>query len=1279
MNDFSDRFRHEISFDRLIAARPRFRSGRPGPDRRAWVIRPEDLLVLDFELVNLRVEKSEGDAPAEIVKQGAGQAYLVVWFPPQHLPEIAYFTTVPALPVSTPGGTDKEGPKPEDPDAGKTAADDEKPDDPPIQAILSGWSRLVFRVPDERLPIQWTLDELLNVMGELELSVPANALPPKMLQVRWPDLFVAALEKAKLVEPAILDEITAPSGASSSAHGASATIPARGRFQANERAVSSRGEGNIIAVARARRKVRTLGHQFGVVGPAEANTVDIHALLVDDLLALPFGRVLLRPEPGPPTGTQTALELPYQIILSPNRFGAWFHAVNPATSAETGHTELWHTRLGVRRPDGTLIDGDDWRRTLRAVWTLDDFGFSTPAPGDPVDLPPHMNVPFRMSLDSFDRQSVVHLSSNFRLREGGRLSRFYEPRPLDVDLLALTSLGAWLDSRGTWDTPLPKGLSVEEWRHRASLGRDHYVRVVYAGFLFPWGHRASLIKVTERQFHDERTGDPAYLRQRMFLVVREPLKTYRNSGLTYQGPEDDRKGDQFDLMMPFETVRITTQVSPLLDRPEDDAVASLGQTCFWPNVGKQPFRFHLVATDTAGNQVDLAMPLIFVGKEQTDRDYAGSVFDRNRADNILKAYSEDTWSSTSILRATVPVDGQRMALAESAAPDDTTFAAQTLTFGAEVPIEGTYNGLEWREPRFFPVVRSAELDIPALQSIAGTTQSAGVIFAGVYLKESFNGNNAGEVFLAKDPAAPDFDVSFSSHGDRSGGLITPDLSLSGLSRITGPISGNLDTAAVGSFDPTEWFGGLLGAKLFGVLSLDKILDLVGFDELDKLPKFFGQSLNQVEQLIADIERLRTLLTTNPVPETATITTLLDQLLDPATGSIPALLAGGSVATVITQLSSLDSELNSLEGTLAGSNLPPGPKTLVRQAIGTLQDGIDAVIAAAGLLQSFANGDLLPEALDARFEWRPEIKPWGPFKPSGTRNLVLAVQAAGKDFTTICSLDDFDLDLVFVILDFERVQLRMRAGEKPEVDVRFTDFRFAGPLSFVETLRDVIPFDGFSDPPDVEVTAEGVTAGFTMGLPNLAVGVFSLENLSLGAGFSVPFLGPPLSAWFNFCERENPARLTVSMFGGGFFFGITVNADGLMILEGAIEFGAAISVNFGVASGGVSAMAGLYFKIEGSDATLAGYFRLRGEVEALGIVSVSIELYLEMRYESGSGKCVGTATLSIEIDVCLFSVTIELTCTKKFAGAGADPTFAELMDVAPDATSADWEAYCTAFA
>jgi hypothetical protein len=260
-----------------------------------------------------------------------------------------------------------------------------------------------------------------------------------------------------------------------------------------------------------------------------------------------------------------------------------------------------------------------------------------------------------------------------------------------------------------------------------------------------------------------------------------------------------------------------------------------------------------------------------------------------------------------------------------------------------------------------------------------------------------------------------------------------------------------------------------------------------------------------------------------------------------------------------------------------------------------------------------------------------------------------------------------------------VQMRSIAGKKPEIDVVFTDFVFKGPLSFVQTLRELIPFGGFSDPPDVQVTAEGITAGFSVGLPNIAIGVFSLENLSLAAGFAVPFVGPPLSTYFRFCERENPSRLTVSLFGGGFYFGLTANADGLAVLEGAIEFGAAASVDFGVASGSVSVMAGLYFKIEGGDYTLAGYFRMRGEVEALGIVSVSIELYLEMRYESASGKCTGTATISLEIEVAMFSKTISISCTKKFAGANGDPTLAELLDVAPDATSADWNAYCGAFA
>ena len=68
--------------------------------------------------------------------------------------------------------------------------------------------------------------------------------------------------------------------------------------------------------------------------------------------------------------------------------------------------------------------------------------------------------------------------------------------------------------------------------------------------------------------------------------------------------------------------------------------------------------------------------------------------------------------------------------------------------------------------------------------------------------------------------------------------------------------------------------------------------------------------------------------------------------------------------------------------------------------------------------------------------------------------------------------------------------------------------------------------------------------------------------------------------------------------------MTITPKNFRVLEAAFEFGAAIALDFGVASGSVSIMAGIYFKLETIDdghidATLTGYFRLRGEVDVLG--------------------------------------------------------------------------------
>ena len=162
------------------------------------------------------------------------------------------------------------------------------------------------------------------------------------------------------------------------------------------------------------------------------------------------------------------------------------------------------------------------------------------------------------------------------------------------------------------------------------------------------------------------------------------------------------------------------------------------------------------------------------------------------------------------------------------------------------------------------------------------------------------------------------------------------------------------------------------------------------------------------------------------------------------------------------------------------------------------------------------GTPLPEVITARLDWSTELDPWPSagsgaiFKPIGTGRITLAVEVqapttAGKQPSALvsCSISPFDLNLIapvnFIILHFETIEFLLAAGKKPDVNVKFREgngIEFAGPLTFINTLKDIIPFDGFSDPPYLDVTAEGINAGFDLAIPDLAVGVFALTNIAL---------------------------------------------------------------------------------------------------------------------------------------------------------------------------------------
>ena len=59
--------------------------------------------------------------------------------------------------------------------------------------------------------------------------------------------------------------------------------------------------------------------------------------------------------------------------------------------------------------------------------------------------------------------------------------------------------------------------------------------------------------------------------------------------------------------------------------------------------------------------------------------------------------------------------------------------------------------------------------------------------------------------------------------------------------------------------------------------------------------------------------------------------------------------------------------------------------------------------------------------------------------------------------------------------------------------------------------------------------------------------------------------------------------------------------------------------------------------------------------------------------------VGRASITIEVEVFMFSVHRSVSAERRFAGSNGDPTFAQIMEVGADGSARRWDDYCDAFA
>ncbi|MFT4134972.1 hypothetical protein [Microbacterium sp.] len=1238
------------------------------PDVSVDVVRGRDLVALSVDVFGASVV-TDGDGPPHLARTGDGPWLMVVTFPFQHAHEEAqYVTDTGASTYPDPMDPTKTVAAP--PGAPSTGVSSNHAPSMPVGYRPARKSRLVFAIgPDDR--VEFTRAGILRAMTELEPVLHPNAAPPGRagsiddatdgFRIVWvgPDLVARYTGAQILVERA---------------------TAADRRAQPPPDAATTTG---ALQLAQNLRAVRVDAARTPLAAGAALEADAALPAALKDLVARPERIAVPRASYSRrPTEEETAIEAPYRLVISPSSEGRWVHADAPVAADDTPrNVELWHSRLGLASGQSVTERGDA-RRIVRAIWTRDRDGLTqaqwrTNEDSDlnhPLSTPQGgADQPFRGSLNRADRHRIVRQTAE-------RWPGIRDPRsvrPVRADKLWLSSLGAWLDLHGSWYTKeysnLDPGMpSVLAWDHIAPLGRDQWVRVVYPGYLYPTGHAAALVKITERRV----TENPAVasLYQIKFLVVSEPSRTY----------------DAAD--WPFSRVDLTPTTTPPLADPDavaDDDYSS--QTYFWPELGDgSSFAFSLDVWDKDGRPGSLRAPLLWVAEH----------FDK--PDEVDEEYDGDP-------RRVIPAFGQAFAFTPRSPAGDSVTETQTLRFrGRAARGEST------------PFLSSADVVMDAARRLSNVGPIR-IVYNDSYLANGLGAQpgaaNSGQVWAnvllpeAKTDRQDALDevvalpaVSFgtpAAGSDRAGGFVTPDLPIRGLSTLTGAV-GDVANMENLTFEPEEFFKGAF-PKLFGLVDLWELIESV--TDLANMPNLASEAVEAITKLVGDIEKLLSSLTEVVETAPAEAAAAAQAALTPIEGVFAAigdLLAPDNPDPVSDRIAGLAAAFQNVAASLGAVPvthplIPPVVRTTLASlvdAIGTAATATDMVAQLTRLLETFEPGRL--EA-SFRYDFHPrlfthwpdadftliELAPDGftlavEGRVSGTGSASVRAMAEIRGLTLhLFGKEDQDA-APLVRIPFENLSFIAGSDGKAEVDVNLGEITFLGVLSFVEVLKDFIPLDGFSDPPFLEVDTSGLKAGFTLPIPSVSVGVFNLSNISLGADVQVPFLGEALSFGFNFCTRERPFNLSVMCIGGGGWFLIRLNPKGLTVLELGLEAGVMLAVDFGVASGSISATLGIYLRLESEKGSLTGYFRLRGEVDVLGLISASIELYLELVYHFDSGKMIGTARLTIEVSVLCFSGSVTIECTRQFAGSKGDPSLRDQL-LEPDGTAPAWDEYWRAFA
>jgi hypothetical protein len=475
----------------------------------------------------------------------------------------------------------------------------------------------------------------------------------------------------------------------------------------------------------------------------------------------------------------TAIEAPAGLVLSPGPSGRFTSEDQPIT--HSGITEVWRARLGTQSGATFTPASKDDPADVRAIFN-----------SMPVD---HFNSPTTTE----QRDNLVTAMTN-------------DANPAtDAMRLNLTPVGAELDLSGAWDTG-----TIQAWVQRAFTGRDIIVRITERGRLAPFGHKASIITVSERKYLLDASGEvEAKLVETSFLSIKPPGRVeYPNTYMPNGG-----RGMPFVAVdaidpgqIPVGKLKVSYNDGSGLQEADIDKAWRVTRDDF----GALDIAF--TAVDRLGNEVSFAHEVIFIAEEHAFAMVFNSPVGKVRG-----------WYQASQTAAIREFDFNNQPVGYADETEEGNARTQKVTdkirFTLEEPVNGATKPLliaaDW--PAFFPKVeytwiRDEAIDAlsgasgqSATEAVVGGPASLQAFYASSWLTSGTGPANTGMRYL--DLVTP-VDLSV---GGATRSMVQPDLNVSTFSLAYGagePPAATWNPATAMNTD----------AKILGVF---RIVDLVG--------------------------------------------------------------------------------------------------------------------------------------------------------------------------------------------------------------------------------------------------------------------------------------------------------------------------------------------------------------------------------------------------------------------------------------------------------------------